>query len=119
MFGGIVEAIGSITQLATQDGCKHFTIAPSIPFHDIAVGDSIAVNGVCLTVTALTADSFNMTAVPETLRLTNLDKLTEGSEVNLERSMRADARVSGHYVQGHVDTMGQVLAIENDNSDAL
>lgn len=119
MFSGIVETIGIILDISLHQGCKCFTIAPQITFDDVAIGDSIAVNGVCLTVTELTEQSFNVTAVPETLRLTNLDKLSVGSNVNLERSMTLSTRIGGHYVQGHVDGMGQILEIENDHSNAL
>jgi riboflavin synthase len=119
MFSGIVEAIGTIIQLSINEGCKHFTIAPPFVLADLNVGDSISVNGVCLTVTAFTPSSFNVTAVPETLRLTNLDQLSEGSKVNLERAMQLNQRVGGHYVQGHVDGMGEILEITNDNSNAL
>ena len=119
MFSGIVETVGTILKLTIQDGCKHFTISPQIEFNDLTIGDSVSVNGVCLTVTAFTANSFNLTAVPETLRLTNLDYLSEGSTVNLERAMKLNARIGGHYVQGHIDGMGEILEIEQDNSNAL
>lgn len=118
MFSGIVEGIGRIIALSIDHGCKHFTISPEIIFDDLKVGDSIAVNGVCLTVTSFTKDSFSVTAVPETLRLTNLDKLSLHSTVNLERSLQMGTRIGGHYVQGHVDGVGQILEIQPDNSRA-
>jgi riboflavin synthase len=119
MFSGIVETIGKILKLSIQDGCKHFVISPEVEFNDLTVGDSVSVNGVCLTVTSFTANSFNVTAVPETLRLTNLDQLVEGGTVNLERAMKLNARIGGHYVQGHVDGMGEIIDIQQDNSNAL
>ena len=119
MFTGIVETIGRIVKLETINGCKHFSISPHDSFHDLKIGESIAVNGVCLTVTHFTETTFDVTAVPETLRLTNLDQLNVGSLVNLEQSLKSGSRVGGHYVQGHVDSMGRVLEIKNDNSDAL
>ena len=119
MFSGIVECIGTIISLYVDQGCKHFTIASKVTLNDLVIGDSIAVNGVCLTITAFTDDSFSVTAVPETLRLTNLDHFIEGSDVNLERSLRMGARIGGHYVQGHVDGVGKILEIENDHSNAL
>jgi riboflavin synthase len=119
MFSGIVEGLGTIIQLSLSEGCKHFVIAPEQPFDDLTVGDSVSVNGVCLTVTSFTSDTFHVTAVPETLRLTNLDYLAEGEKVNLERAMKLNARVGGHYVQGHVDGTGEILEIEHDNSNAL
>jgi riboflavin synthase len=120
MFGGLVETTGEITQIDTVDGCKTFTIASALPFTDVVIGDSIAVNGVCLTVTTISSQTFQVTAVPETLRLTNLNDLTVKQAVNLERSLKADARIGGHNVQGHVDTTGQVIALSHDSkSNAL
>lgn len=119
MFGGIVETTGKITKLELVDGCQHMTITPAQLFDDVNIGDSIAVNGVCLTVTQLTKTSFDVTAVPETLRLTNLSQLATHSEVNLERSLKYNSRIGGHYMQGHVDGVGEILEIKRDNSDAL
>lgn len=119
MFSGIVEVIGYITALVMQDGCKHFSITPAIPFEDLVIGESISVNGICLTVTNFTATSFDVTTVPETLRLTNLDFLKLNDTVNLERSLKMGARIGGHYVQGHVDGIGEILEITHDNSAAL
>ena len=85
---------------------------------DVSVGDSIAVNGACLTVTEYDAASFAVDVVPETLRRTNLGALTAGSRVNLERSMPASGRFGGHMVQGHVDGTGVVRSISADG-DAL
>lgn len=118
MFGGIVETTGTITNIQTADGCQHMTIKPDIAFDDVVIGESIAINGVCLTVTALTKDTFNVTAVPETLRLTNLSRFTTGSLVNLERSLKMNARIGGHQVQGHVDGVGEVLEIKKDGGEA-
>jgi len=118
MFSGIVETIGSIISIKHQSGCMALTISPHQLFNDLSIGDSIAVNGACLTVTQFTEEHFTVTVVPETLRLTNLHQLTVGDQVNLERSLKAEGRIGGHYVQGHVDGMGQILAITNDDSDA-
>src|SRR5437868_14842087 len=93
MFGGIVETIGYISKLETKDRCKHFSITPAISFDDLIVGESISVNGICLTVTHFTATSFDVTTVPETLRLTNLDFLKLNDSVNLERSLKMGARI--------------------------
>jgi riboflavin synthase len=119
MFSGIVETIGLITQIHLQDGCKHFSISPDILFDDIIIGDSIAVNGVCLTVTHFTDTYFNVTAVPETLRLTNLNDLQVNDVVNLERSLKMGDRIGGHHVQGHVDGCGQMIEMHYDDSAAL
>lgn len=119
MFSGIVECIGYIKSIIMQDGCKHFSISPLLPFNDLNIGDSVSVNGVCLTVTGFTEQQFNVTAVPETLGLTNLDSLNTNDAVNLERSLKLDGRIGGHYVQGHVDGMGEILEISTDHSAAL
>ena len=79
-------------------------------------GDSISVNGCCLTVTAFTTDHFTIGVAPETLRITNLGALVEGSRVNLERAVRADTRMGGHFVQGHVDTTAEILAVTPDGN---
>lgn len=119
MFSGIVETIGAIVRAETLQGCKYFTITPKQRFDDLTIGESISVNGTCLTVTSFTSETFDVTAVPETLRLTNLGHLKQNDYVNLERSLRFNSRIGGHYLQGHVDAIGQILQIEKDNSDAL
>ena|SRR5579872_3254489 len=118
MFNGIVESVGIIEDIQIKNDCKHFTIVSAKHFDDLKINDSIAVNGVCLTVTKRQDNTFSVTAVPETLRLTNLKFLVPGNPVNLERSMRSNSRISGHYVQGHVDGVGNILAIQKEG-DAL
>lgn len=119
MFSGIIETIGRVKQINFIEGCKYLTIIPEIIFDDLTIGDSISVNGVCLTVTSFTADDFNVTIVPETLRCTNLNTLIVNSIVNLERSLKIGARLGGHFVQGHVEGIGKIIEIHNDNSEAL
>lgn len=119
MFSGIVEATGYINFIDLKDGCKHFSITPAIPFNDLMIGDSVSVNGICLTVTHFSPTHFNVTAVPETLRLTNLDHLKLNDPVNLERSLKMGSRIGGHYVQGHVDGCGQITEMTYDESSAL
>lgn len=119
MFSGIVETIGIIVNIDLIDGCKQFTIAPEKRFLDLNIGDSVSVNGICLTITEFDDASFKITAVPETLRLTNLNQLSVGSTVNLERSLKMNDRIGGHYIQGHVDATGKILEIKNDDSNAL
>jgi riboflavin synthase len=119
MFSGITETMGSIKEIIAEAGCQHFIIQPMLRFDDLRTGDSIAVNGVCLTVTRFDTDTFNVTAVPETLRLTNLKHLEIGDHVNLERSVTMSTRIGGHYVQGHVDGTGHILDISHDNGAAL
>ena len=81
---------------------------------DCHLGDSIAVNGTCLTVTEFTSSSFKIGVAPETLRRTNLGSLTKGSKVNLERAVSAETRMGGHFVQGHVDTVAKILSVTPD-----
>lgn len=119
MFSGIVTAIGMIQRILTQTDSIDFVIHVPVTFSDLIMGESIAVNGVCLTVTGFSQISMNVTAVPETLRVTNLGQLTETSLVNLERSITLTTRLGGHYVQGHVDAVGEILDIQADGTTAL
>jgi len=119
MFGGIVETVGRILDSKVSDGCKHLTIFSGEFYKDFVIGESIAVNGTCLTVTGFKEQSFNVTVVPETLRLTNLDQLAIGDEVNLERAILLSNRLGGHYVQGHIDAVGEVINLNFDNSNAM
>ena len=119
MFSGIVECIGQILNIIDMDGCKQLTIAPALAFNDLNIGDSIAVNGVCLAVTQFDEKSFQVQIVPETLRLTNLGYLQVAQPVNLERSITLQTRIGGHHVQGHVDGVGIITDIKNDNGSAL
>ncbi len=109
MFTGIVEEIGIVEALSQAvDGGWSLTVRAHTALKGARLGDSLAINGTCLTVTALTSDSFTVGLSPETLRRTNLGDLRASDEVNLERSLAADGRVSGHFVQGHVDGTGVV-----------
>jgi riboflavin synthase len=119
MFSGIVETIGVILQAEFIQNCLHVTLRPQMTFDDLNLGDSVAVNGVCLTVTAFDADKFNVVIVPETLRLTNLATLEVGATVNLERSVKVNVRIGGHCVQGHVDTHAAITALTPDGGAAL
>ena len=118
MFSGIVEMMGTILEINMINGCKQFTIAPAESLTDLSIGDSIAINGVCLTITEFDSNSFKVSAVPETLRVTNLDYLSVNQTVNLEQSLRYGDRIGGHFVQGHVDATGEILEIVSDHSDA-
>lgn len=119
MFSGIVETLGHIVNVQQLNECQKLIIAPGIAFDDLKVGDSVAVNGVCLTVTAFNAENFVVTVVPETLRLTNLVHLQPGNEVNLERSLLFNGRIGGHCVQGHVDAVGRILDKVTDGQGAI
>jgi riboflavin synthase len=119
MFTGIVESTGIVMSTTLDKGCIDLKIVPLTNFYDVIVGESIAVNGVCLTVTSFTDEYFEVTAVPETLRLTNLSRLKSGDVINLERSLLPSTRLGGHFVQGHVDGVGQILDVKQDNTRAL
>lgn len=118
MFSGIVETIGTIQSLQSSSDAVVFHIQPQLPFNDIHTGDSISVNGVCLTVTEFTDSLFSVTAVPQTLRLTNLGDLQLNSQVNLERALLVGGRNGGHNVQGHVEGVATVVDIQEDGKAA-
>lgn len=102
MFTGIIETLGEITAIRTEHTNIHFTIASAIS-HELKIDQSVAHNGVCLTVVALNDGNHTVTAIDETLGKTSLGSLKVGSKVNLERCMQMNARLDGHIVQGHVD----------------
>lgn len=108
MFTGIVEEIGKIRHVISGSVSGEIQIGASKVLEGTKVGDSIAVNGVCLTVTRLNRDGFCADVMPETLRRTNLGKLNSGDSVNLERAMAADGRFGGHIVSGHIDGVGYI-----------
>lgn len=110
MFTGLVEGIGEVRGVRTRAGVRDLTIRSSFPAEDLVEGASIAVNGVCLTLVGPGGDDgeFRVQAVPETLRRTTIGRLKTGDSVHLERALRADARLGGHFVQGHVDGLGRV-----------
>jgi riboflavin synthase len=118
MFTGIVEELGTVEALAERGGGWHLTVAGALVASDAREGDSIAVNGVCLTVTAQQGKALTFGLAPETLARTNLGALKAGDRVNLERSLPANGRIGGHFVQGHVDGTG-VLAERNPDGDSL
>jgi riboflavin synthase len=110
MFTGLVEGQGTIAAVHPQsDGARLTVAAPWLD--DVAEGDSVAVNGCCLTAAEVTGDGFTADLVAETLRRTTLGRLAPGDVVNLERPLAAGARLGGHIVQGHVDGVGEVLAV--------
>jgi riboflavin synthase len=115
MFTGIIEGVGRIAARESVGGDVRLTVAVgSLPFDAVQLGESIAVNGVCLTVIAFDAASFQADASIETLALTTLGRLTPGAVVNLERAMRPTDRLGGHLVSGHVDGIGTVVGIHDD-----
>ena len=115
MFTGIIEGVGSIARREALGGDVRFHIqVGTLPFDAVQLGESIAFNGVCLTVIAFDQDSFQADASTETLGLTTLGQLGEGAYVNLERAMRPTDRFGGHIVSGHVDGVGTVESINED-----
>jgi riboflavin synthase len=113
MFTGIVEEIGSVTSVESN---RLTFAAATVLDKKTKTGDSIAVNGVCLTVVSLTPYSFAVEVMPETLRRTNLGALRSGDKVDLERAVPVDGRFGGHFVQGHVDGTGKVGAIKPEGN---
>lgn len=111
MFTGLVSELGSITTITRGESSAVFTIKAPQSVAGLAVGDSIAVNGVCLTATSLTADSFTADVMVQTLNLTSLSQVEAGSQVNLELAATMDMRMGGHIVQGHVDGVATVLQL--------
>ncbi|MEM7455038.1 MAG: riboflavin synthase [Planctomycetota bacterium] len=108
MFTGLVEEKGTIEMITPLADAADLKISCNIVHEDVAIGDSIAVNGCCLTVVAIEANKLTFQAGSETLSRTNLGKLNEGSPVNLERSLSVGSRLGGHFVTGHVDAVGVV-----------
>ena len=116
MFTGIIEEIGTIT--AVQKGAKsaRLTIKADMIFEDMKLGDSIAVNGVCLTVTDFNQNTFSADVMNETLSRSGLGRLSAGSSVNLERAMQANGRFGGHIVSGHIDGTGEIIRKARDDN---
>jgi len=112
MFTGIIEELGKIRS-ASRD---RLVIGAKRTLQGVKMGDSIAVNGVCLTVTAFTADSFTTGVMPETLRRSNLGGLRSGDVVNLERALGAGSPMGGHFVQGHIDGTGKVVSVATEEN---
>ena len=115
MFTGIIQGVGRLAGLEPRGGDVRLLVeVGSLAFENVELGESIAVNGVCLTVVEFDASSFSADASNETLSLTTLGGLAEGDALNLERAMRPVDRLGGHMVSGHVDGVGRVAAIEPD-----
>lgn len=110
MFTGIIEEIGTVQRLEVGRRPYLLTIAAQRVLEDSEPGDSINVNGACLTVTELTSGTFSVGLMPETLRRSNLGDLQPGDGVNLERALTSRSRLGGHFVQGHVDGVGRIVA---------
>ncbi len=113
MFTGLIESVGRVDAVEPVPSGRRIVIRTAFA-PELQLGESVAVNGVCLTVTARTGDTFAADVGPETLRVTTLGDVSAGRAVNLERSMRADGRFGGHLVQGHVDGVGTVEEVRAD-----
>ncbi|TFJ91909.1 riboflavin synthase [Lentibacillus salicampi] len=117
MFTGIIEEKGTIKHIKhVSEKSIQMTIGSSTVLEDVQIGDSISVNGICLTVTAFSNTDFQVDVMPETMKATSLKMLAEGSNVNLERSMPADGRFGGHFVSGHVDGAGTIIRKEKQGN---
>lgn len=116
MFTGIIEEIGTISAIKKGANESKLVISGNKIFSDLKLGDSVAVNGVCLTASEISGSTFTADVMNETLNRTSLSGLTAGSRVNLERAMAADGRFGGHIVAGHVDGTGIITDIKNDGN---
>jgi riboflavin synthase len=116
MFTGLIEAIGSVRALEGRGDASRLILETSLA-PELSLGESLAVNGCCLTVTSKEECVVSFDLLGETLARTNLGTLSAGSRVNLERALRADGRFGGHFVQGHVDTTAEVISAEHQGSD--
>lgn len=114
MFTGIIEEVGTILDIRKNAKSASILIGAETVLEDIKTGDSIAVNGICLTVTAYGEQEFTADIMHETLECSSIGRLMRGSHVNLERAMRADGRFGGHIVTGHVDGTGRILAVKRN-----
>lgn len=119
MFTGIVEEIGTVQEIQWGANSCRLTIIAQVVLKDVKVGDSIAVNGICLTVTTFSATSFTVDVMPETLRKTSLHHLRSGGRVNLERALQVGGRLGGHFVSGHIDGVGEIMALTQEDNALL
>lgn len=116
MFTGLVEEVGKIKHLNSGGKASILTIQGNKILEDLKIGDSVAVNGVCLTVTQITGSNFSADVMNETLKSSSLGHLNQGSKVSLERAMSVNGRFGGHFVSGHIDGVGQIVHIKKDDN---
>jgi riboflavin synthase len=117
MFTGLIEEVGTVVAVrARDDGAELQIVAPGTAKH-VSPGESIAVNGCCLTLTSCRSDCLSFDLLEETIARTNLKDLQQDSPVNLERALRADGRVGGHFVQGHIDCVAAIIAFDTKGAD--
>jgi riboflavin synthase len=113
MFTGLIETLGEVAEVKPTPAGFRLRLTTALS-PDLTPGDSLAVNGVCLTVVSADADGVHLDVSPETIRVSALGSLKRGASVNLERPMRADSRIGGHFVQGHVDATGSIEELRKD-----
>lgn len=118
MFTGIIETLGVVTKLENENENLHLTIKSDITT-ELKIDQSVAHNGVCLTVVQVNGNEYVVTAIKETLKKTNLGNLQVGNEINLERAMKLGSRLDGHIVQGHVDEVGVCKSIQDENGSVI
>ena len=118
MFTGIIETVGVITKVEKDQDNVHLTVKSSIT-NELKIDQSVAHNGVCLTVVSIIDDEYTVTAINETIEKTNLGELRKNDKVNLERAMKLGDRLDGHIVQGHVDEIGICKNIKDDNGSTI
>jgi len=116
LFTGIIEEIGTIERIERGARSSRLTIAGDVIFSDLKLGDSVAVDGICLTASAISGKQFSADVMPETLSRTALGQLSSGDRVNLERAMAADGRFGGHIVSGHIDGLGKIAHMRTDDN---
>lgn len=116
MFTGIIEEVGRVVHLARGARSCELTVRAHTVLEQTRIGDSISVNGVCLTVTTITSDTFSADVMPETLRASTLEGLTTASPVNLERALTLSSRLGGHIVTGHIDTTGTIASMREEGN---
>lgn len=116
MFTGIIEEIGTVRSVTPGRDAATLEISASVVLEDVRLGDSIAVNGVCVTVTEFTPVAFKADLMPETLKATSLASVKNGTPVNLERALRADGRLGGHIVSGHIDCTAKIRSKRSEGN---
>lgn len=114
MFTGLVQALGAVLKVVDEPPGKRIVVQPAMELGAVRVGDSVAINGCCLTVVHALSDGWSFEAGPETLRCTNLGDLKDGSAVNLERSLCVGDPLGGHFVTGHIDAVGTIARRDED-----
>jgi riboflavin synthase len=116
MFTGLVEECGTVVECLVQEHTARLTVRAPLVHVGVQIGDSVAINGCCLTVVDVEGDQLSFDAVPETMARTNLGDMKSGDPINLERPLAAGARLGGHFVQGHIDGVGTVLSVQPDEN---